>query len=373
MNNSERIWQALSANQVDKVVFNPCNKLNLVMKHIPDEMDLWDITKESVGLALCFGRSLGGRRSAMFCQNTGIGNLITELFTMHKLYEEGLPIFASYRGYYQEPIEAQIIYGTNMERLLTAIDVEYRILDTVDDLLDLEQDVAKCFVDKKVKIYLMSPGLWEEKVDDYHIFGQPKFEPVTVTTEPYQGSPSQIRAEAIEVIMANVGDKDIVLSQIGYPSKEVYNANDRAENFYMLGSLGSATEVGIGLADAVKDRHVYIVDGDGSFFFNPNQLVDLATLAPANLTVLCLDNGSYGSTGNQPTLSSAGINLSAWVQALGIENSKITDQPEAFAEAIKEKPAFVHYLIKAGNRKSGDEIPMKAVDIKERFMKQVLT
>jgi sulfopyruvate decarboxylase subunit beta len=372
MNNSEMIWHALSQNQVDKIAFNPCNKLNLVMKYVPKEMEVWDITKESAGLALCFGRSLGGKRSAMFIQNTGIGNLITELYTMQKLYQEGLPIFASFRGYFQEPIEAQIIYGSNMENLLTAIDVEYQILEKTEDLVDLEEDIANCFAEKKVKVYLLSPELWEEKVDDYHVFGQPRFTPVSVSTEAYEGSPSQTRAEAIKVIMDNVSAEDVVMSQIGFPSKEVYNANDRAENFYMLGALGSATEVGIGLADTIQGRHVYIVDGDGSFFFNPNQLVDLAALKPKNLTVICLDNGSYGSTGNQPTLSSSGMNLSSWVQTMGVESSAITDQPDTFSELIKEKPTFIHYLIKAGNEKSGEEIPLKAVQIKQRFMSAII-
>ena len=371
MNNSEKIWHALVANQVDKIAFNPCNKLNLVMQYKPENLEVWDITKESAGLALCFGRSLGGKRSAMFIQNTGIGNLITELYTMQKLYVEGLPIFASYRGYYQEPIEAQIIYGSNMENLLQAINVEYCILEKAEDLVDLEQDVADCFAQKKVKVYLLSPELWEEKVDDYHVFGQPKFLPVNVNTEPYHGNPSQIRAQAIEVIMNSIGSDDIVMSQIGFPSKEVYNVNDRSENFYMLGALGSATEVGIGLADAIKGKHVYIVDGDGSFFFNPNQLIDLAALKPKNLTVICLDNGSYGSTGNQPTLSSNGMNLSSWAQAMGVQSTAITDQPDTFAQLIKSKPTFIHYLIQAGNVKTGNEIPYKALEIKQRFMKAI--
>jgi sulfopyruvate decarboxylase subunit beta len=368
MNNSEKIWDALVNNQVDKIAFNPCNKLNLVMAHIPEDLEVWDITKESAGLALCFGRSLGCKRSAMFIQNTGIGNLITELYTMQKLYQEGLPIFASFRGYYQEPIEAQNIYGSNMENLLKAIEVDYCIIEKAEDLADLEEDLANCFKQKKVKVYLLSPELWEEKVDDYHVFGEPKFTAVSVSTEPYDGHPTQIRAEAIEVIMNSIGKDDIVLSQIGFPSKEVYNADDRAENFYMLGALGSATEVGIGLADTIEGRHVYIVDGDGSFFFNPNQLIDLAALKPKNLTVICLDNGSYGSTGNQPTLSSSGMNLSAWAQTMGVVSSEITDNPETFGEFIKQKPSFIHYLIPAGNAKTGDEIPMKAVEIKERFM-----
>ena len=168
--------------------------------------------------------------------------------------------------------------------------------------------------------------------------------------------------------MDSIAEDDILLSQIGFPSKEVYNTRDRELNFYMLGALGSASEVGIGLAKEIKNRHVYVVDGDGSFFFNPNQLVDIATFDPQNLTIICLDNGSWGSTGNQPTLSSSGMNLSAMIKSMGVSSTVKTDDPDQFSDALKNKNRFVHYMIQAGNDKVGGEIPLKAIEIKRRFM-----
>ena len=371
MNNPQKIWAALSHNSVDTVAYLPCNKLNNLMKCKPDEFDVWDITKESAGLGLCFGRSLADKRTAMMIQNTGLGNLVTDLYTMQKLYQTALPIFVSWRGHYKEPIEAQIIFGDKVEDLLNAIDVEYKIIATVDDLVGLEDDIATCFSEKKVKVYLLSPELWEENLPDYHQFGEPKINAIQAEAPAYDGSPSVNRIGAIEQIMAVVDDNDIVLSQIGFPSKELYNTKDRGTNFYMLGALGSATEVGIGLAKSIEGRHVYVIDGDGSFFFNPNQLFDLVAYNPSNLTVICLDNGSWGSTGNQPTLSSQGYNLSAVVRSMGIESSVMTDNVNELAEAMKKKTRFLHYMINAGNDKVGGEIPLKAVEIKERFMQSI--
>ncbi|MDP6967804.1 MAG: thiamine pyrophosphate-dependent enzyme [Gammaproteobacteria bacterium] len=368
MNNSERIWASLAANQVDTVTYLPCNKMNALMAHKPDSMTVWDITKESAGLGLCFGRSLGHKRSAMMIQNTGLGNLVTELYTLQKLYQVGLPIFVSWRGYYQEPIEAQIIFGGKVEDLLQAIDVEYQILAKAEDLDNINAEVAACFADNKVKVFLMSPELWEQNSADFHTFGHPCIDPVTVDTPAYQGTPSVTRHGAIGQIMPTIADGDIVLSQIGFPSKEVYNTRDRDTNFYMLGALGSAVEVGIGLALSVPDRHVYIVDGDGSMFFNPNQLFDLASMQPENLTLICLDNGSWGSTGNQPTLSSQGFNLSGIAQALGIQSRVMTDDAATMQQALRDKQQFVHYFIEAGNDKVGGEIPLTALSIKQRFM-----
>jgi len=371
MNNAQRVWHSLVTNGVDKVTYLPCNKLNNLMQHVPDNVEVWNITKESVGLGLCFGRSLAGRRSAMMIQNTGLGNLVTELYTMQKLYATALPIFVSWRGYYQEPIEAQIIFGSKVEDLLKAIDVEYSILKSEADLQDLDADIAECFKTSKVKVYLMSPQLWETNSADYHAPGEPRINPVSVEVEGYAGTPTRSRIEAIQLIMDSIDTDDIVISQIGFPSKELYNTRDRDLNFYMLGALGSATEVGIGLAEEIKQRHVYVIDGDGSFFFNPNQLLDVASFNPENLTVICLDNGSWGSTGSQPTLSSKGVNLSAIIRSMGVTSSIMTDDDDQFASALKTKLRFVHYMIRAGNDKVGGEIPLKALDIKNRFMQVV--
>jgi sulfopyruvate decarboxylase subunit beta len=371
MNNSDRIWAALETSQVDVVTYLPCNKMNALMSHKPDNMGVWDITKESAGLGLCFGRSLGGKRSAMMIQNTGLGNLVTELYTLQKLYQTGLPIFVSWRGYYQEPIEAQIIFGGKVEDLLKAIDVEYQILSKAEDLDNLTAEVAACFADNKVKVFLMSPQVWEQNNPDFHEFGHPRIDPVSVDVPAYQGTPTVTRYGAIGQIMPTIDDADIALSQIGFPSKEVYNTKDRYTNFYMLGALGSAVEVGIGLALSVPERHVYIIDGDGSMFFNPNQLLDLASMQPENLTLICLDNGSWGSTGNQPTLSSQGFNLSGIAQSLGIESRVMTDDKAEMQQGLRDKKQFVHYFIKAGNDKAGGEIPLTALSIKQRFMRAI--
>lgn len=368
LNNAQTLWQAIAKARIDKVCYLPCNKLNAMLRQAPADLEIWNITKESVGLGLCFGRSLARKRSAMFIQNTGLGNLVTELYTLQKLYQEALPIFVSWRGYYQEPIEAQIIFGSKVEALLAAIDVDYRILKTSDDLVNIDQDLADVFAENKVKVYLLSPELWQQNSPDYHIFGQPKILPMEISVKGFSGTPTATRIDAIATIMDSIGGRDIVLSQIGFPSKEVYNTCDRAANFYMLGALGAATEVGIGLAIESPGRHVYVIDGDGSFFFNPNQLVDLATFKPDNLTVICLDNGSWGSTGNQPTLSSSGINLSAMIQSMGMQHTGMTCNRAEFRQMLQQRLGFVHYLIKAGNDKAGGEIPLTAMQIKQRFI-----
>ena len=40
----------------------------------------------------------------------------------------------------------------------------------------------------------------------------------------------------------------LLISNIGFPSRELYAAKDRPLNFYMLGSMGLASSIGLGLA-----------------------------------------------------------------------------------------------------------------------------
>ena len=59
----------------------------------------------------------------------------------------------------------------------------------------------------------------------------------------------------------------------GYISRELFNVKDREENFYMIGSMGLASSIGLGVALARPDKKTLIFDGDG------NVLMAMGTLA----------------------------------------------------------------------------------------------
>ena len=86
----------------------------------------------------------------------------------------------------------------------------------------------------------------------------------------------------------------------------------------MLGSMGLSSSIGLGLATQVNDT-VVSVDGDGSVLMNLGTLSTIARQAPKNFILLIVDNGSYGSTGDQPTQTAKGTSLAAIAKAAGIE------------------------------------------------------
>ena len=108
-----------------------------------------------------------------------------------------------------------------------------------------------------------------------------------------------IRAEILKAIIPVISD-ELVVSNIGLPSQELHMLDDQPTNFYMLGTMGLASSIGLGLALS-QNETVIAIDGDGSVLTNFGTLPTIANNVANNFILLIIDNGSYGSTGDQPT------------------------------------------------------------------------
>ena len=141
----------------------------------------------------------------------------------------------------------------------------------------------------------------------------------------------------------------------------------QTSNFYMLGSMGMVTPIGLGIS-LTSSKEVVVIDGDGSLLMNPGTLATAASLAPKNLTVLVIDNGAYGSTGNQPTLASSCVDLEQVARGFGFrETAKISTEKEitGIMNQRRQAPAFIHVLAIPGNR-DVPNIPVHHLEIKKQ-------
>lgn len=167
-----------------------------------------------------------------------------------------------------------------------------------------------------------------------------------------------IREEAIQVILRHVGSELVVCAN-GMISREAMAARDRAENFYMLGSMGLASSIGLGLALSAPERKVVVLDGDGNLLMNLGALPTAGYLAPVNFLHIVLDNAVHGSTGNQPTLSEK-IPLEEMAKAAGYRVVKRVTMQEELRSLlpsflIETGPAFLLIRLEIGDR--GEAIP----------------
>lgn len=173
------------------------------------------------------------------------------------------------------------------------------------------------------------------------------------------------RYEAIYEIMEYIDD-ELVICNIGFPSRELYEINDRERNFYMIGSMGLASSIGLGLALAKPYEDVVVIDGDGSLLMNMGSLVTVFANNPSNLTWIVIDNGAYGSTGNQDTYAQV-VDLVDIARGVGFKNSYYSDDIN-LKEFIKSDDAsFIVYRTEPGNSDAAI-IDLDPITLKERFM-----
>src|SRR5262249_58709025 len=125
------------------------------------------------------------------------------------------------------------------------------------------------------------------------------------------GKPSQLapaleprlsRRAALGAAFKPLGREPVVHAN-GYICRESFSLGDRPQNFYMIGSMGMASAIGLGLALARPQHRAVVFDGDGNLLMSLGILAQVGARRPANLVHCVFDNGVYGSTGNQTSLS----------------------------------------------------------------------
>ncbi|MBT2399370.1 thiamine pyrophosphate-dependent enzyme [Streptomyces sp. ISL-100] len=107
-------------------------------------------------------------------------------------------------------------------------------------------------------------------------------------------------SEVVRELIARHPDA-LIVSTCGFTSRELFNAADRPENFYLVGSMGMSAPVALGLALARPERTVIALDGDGSLLMNLSVL-PLVAASGTDLLHVVVDNGMHESTGGQSTV-----------------------------------------------------------------------
>ena len=111
-----------------------------------------------------------------------------------------------------------------------------------------------------------------------------------------------IRKEAMQIAIDEIGNNPII-SANGFISRDLFNVNDKESNFYMIGSMGLASSIALGVAMKNTKKLIFVFDGDGNILMNLGSLVTIGSIKPKNFVHIIFDNGSHESTGGQPTNS----------------------------------------------------------------------
>lgn len=179
------------------------------------------------------------------------------------------------------------------------------------------------------------------------------------------------RFDVTERLIAKLKHEEAVIGGIGNTNFDLWAAGHRPQNFYMLGSMGLAFPIALGVALAQPDRRVFALEGDGSLLMQLGALSTIAALKPKNLIMIVMDNGIYQITGAQPTPAAGVADLVAIALGSGLANSTWAADEEDFERLVDEamsadEPSLI--ALRIDDKPGVGTTRRDPVQIRERFM-----
>lgn len=178
------------------------------------------------------------------------------------------------------------------------------------------------------------------------------------------------RLDLTRRVLAYLTD-EAVFAGIGNAGFDLFAAGDRPQNFYMFGSMGLASSLGLGYALARPDERVVVLEGEGSVLMNLGSLATIARMQPRRYLLVIMDNGTYALTGSQRNAAADGADIAMIARGAGIPRVAAPETVGEFEDAVVEAlgadgPAVVVVKIADGN--SAVRHGWDAVQLKHRFM-----
>jgi thiamine pyrophosphate-dependent acetolactate synthase large subunit-like protein len=179
------------------------------------------------------------------------------------------------------------------------------------------------------------------------------------------------RRASVTALLRDRGDL-LVVSGLAAPSFDVHAAGDTDANYYLWGAMGSASLVGLGLAQARSDRRVLVITGDGEQLMGLGGLATIAVAKPNNLTIAIIDNGHFGETGMQTSHTGLGLDLARVAAACGFSDAQVVDdmvgveRVRTLLHGAAEGPRLYVLRVKADSPPRSIP-PRDAVYMKHRF------
>jgi phosphonopyruvate decarboxylase len=305
-------------------------------------------------------------------QNSGLGTSANALVSLSLLYRLPALLLVTWRGFEGKDAPEHIVMGEITRPFLDMFGVPHRVLERGSEAADVAWARAEAERLSQPVALVLPPRVLDA---DAPTPAAPEPAPAPTPTAP---SPMSARAsslsrfDALGAAVSALG-REAVIHANGYVCRESFAVRDRPENFYMIGSMGLASSIALGLALARPDRHVVVFDGDGNLLMNLGILPMVGGgstgRAPALVHVV-FDNGVYGSTGGQLS-PSRGVRLDAVAAACGYTRAVSVDTADGVARAVREAlavdgPSFILARVST-DEQPVPRIPYTPEEIRDRF------
>jgi phosphonopyruvate decarboxylase len=357
----------------------PCSHLKDLINFAVNECELIMAANEGDAVAICAGAQLGGKKSVFLCQNSGLTNATSPLTSL--IYTFRIPILGivSLRGEPGgKPDEPQHeLMGQITTDFLDLMRIKWSFLATEQG--EAEQQLAE------------ANRVIEAGEPYFFVVRAGTFSPHPLKAQGAEARPSSAakgeftyrsraaslptRFSALSSIASLASDRTLFLATTGFTGRELYEVGDIPNNFYMVGSMGCVSSLGLGLSLARPDLKLVVIDGDGSILMRMGAAAVLAAYAPPNLVHVLLDNNAHDSTGGQKTISD-NVDFIRFAESVGYGNGFYAHDADELATLIERgfdsgSLTFVYLKISGGTRENLGRPRTKPPEIRQRFSRFV--
>jgi len=329
----------------------PCSYLTPLINYVIDSEDLQYVgaANEGDAVAIAAGATLGGERSIVMMQNSGLGNAVSPLTSLNYVFRIPVLLYITLRGQPGgHPDEPQHeLMGAITTDLLDLMRVPWSYFPETEEGLQSALQEAVSYMDRERRPYALL--LKRGTIEPWALESQPARKAlIDATTAPSEAVCQ--RRDILAALQGLAGDRDVLIATTGYTGRELYSCSDKSNQLYMVGSMGCASSLGLGLALARPSHRVIVIDGDGAALMRLGAMSSIGFERPDNLVHVLLDNQVHESTGGQATVSQS-IDFCAIAAACGYRVVERIADPEALTSAIDANSgnlAFYHVPIKRG-------------------------
>ena len=332
--------------------------------------------REDVAVGLAAGAWLAGRRPMVLMQNSGLGTSMNALVSLSLMYRLPALLLVTWRGHGGKDAPEHLLMGEISPGLLEMMRIPHRVLSAATIAADVAWGRAESDRLSQPVALLLPPGVLDTAS---HAAAAPAAAGPSIASPAGSEGPLPVprisRFEALRAAVAPLGTEPVVHAN-GYICRESFAVKDRLENFYMIGSMGMASAIGLGIALAEPDRPIVVFDGDGNLLMSLGILPMigggplLGRGRPGNLVHVVFDNALYGSTGNQASPSRT-VGLHHLASAAGYERVAAVTGADEIRAAVATAmdgggPSFILARV-TGEERPAPRIPYRPEEIRDRF------
>ena len=307
---------------------------------------------EGSALALGIGHHLStGNVPLIYLQNSGLGNLVNPLLSLTDKEVYSIPgiLLIGWRGEPETKDEPQHKkQGRITLDLLEVMGIPYKVLDSTMSNDQVKKEVEASVTKSKSENQIYALVVKKDFFEKY-------------SAKQEESKYLLSREKAIDLIIknSNVDRDDIFVCTTGLPSRELYDLRRKYgksldNDFLVVGGMGHANQIALGIAISQPDRRVICLDGDGAIIMHMGSITTIGTSKQKNLFHIVLNNGAHDSVGGQKT-TAFDVNLSGIAKNSGYENIFSVSNEEDLVKILitigdLKGPIFLEIKLKKGWR-----------------------